>query len=204
VSIVDELEGRGRGDASDGELDPDDPAGWLSLDYVHDQIQRQLEAQSDLWDEVDGRLRLILGVIGIVFAASATFQRQVTAGGTAQIPFVVGSLVALAVVCFLIAGAIVAIAYWPQKFDRPPDPVGLRDRWLTADPRRVKLIVTDSIRDAYNENEDVIKRKNQAFKVAFVLTAVATGMLGVALITQVTCQTVAPPWSWWPLGRSGC
>ena len=124
--------------------------------------------------------------------------------GTAQIPFVVGLLVALAVVVFLIAGAIVAIAYWPQEFNRPPDPVDLRKRWLTTDPRRVKLIVTDSIREAYNDNEDVIERKSRAFEVAFVLTAVATGMLGVALVAQVTCQTVAPPWGWWPLGRGGC
>ncbi|MBA2447705.1 MAG: hypothetical protein H0V51_06735, partial [Chloroflexi bacterium] len=144
-----------------------------------------IDAQSDLWDVVDGRLRLILGVIGIVFAASATFQRQVTAGGTAQIPFWIGAAVVGAVVLFLVAGGIVAVAYWPQKFNRPPDPLDLRGRWLTTDPRQVKLIVIDSILDAYNDNEDVIERKNLAFKIAFVLTAVATGLLGVALMAQV-------------------
>ena len=76
--------------AGEEEIDPDDPANWLSLDYIHDQVQQLHKAQSDLWYAVDGRLRLILGVIGIVFAASATFQRQVTAGGTAQIPFALG------------------------------------------------------------------------------------------------------------------
>lgn len=204
VAAVDEHETRSRAAAPLDEIDPDDPATWLSLDYIHDQVQAQLAAQSDLWDAVDGRLRLILGVIGIVFAASATFQRQVTVGGTAQVPFVVGLLVALAVVVFLLAGSIVSIAYWPQEFNRPPDPIDLRERWLTTDPKQVKLIVMDSIREAYNDNEDVIERKSRAFKVAFVLTAAATGMLGAALVAQVTCQTVAPPWGWWPLGRGGC
>jgi len=191
-------------EAAEAEIDPDDPDNWLSLDYIHDQVQEQLKAQSDLWDAVDGRLRLILGVIGIVFAASATFQRQVTAGGAAQIPFALGVLVSVAVVLFFVAGSIVALAYWPQKFNRPPDPIDLRERWLTTDPNLVKLIVTDSIREAYNDNEDVIERKNFAFKVAFVLTAVATGVLGAALVLQVACQTVAPPWGWWPLGHTGC
>jgi len=55
-----------------------------------------------------------------------------------------------------------------------------------------------------NDNEDVIERKNLAFKIAFVLTAMATGLLGVALMAQVACQTVALPGDWWPLGHQGC
>ena len=54
-----------------------------------------------------------------------------------------------------------------------------------------------------NDNEDVIERKNLAFKIAFVLTAVATGLLGIALMAQVACQTVALPGDWWPLGHQG-
>lgn len=190
--------------AETAEIDPDDPENWLSLDYVHEQIQEQLKAQSALWDEVDARLRLILGVIGIVFAASATFQRQVTVGGTVQIPFWIGLLVGMAVALYLVAGAVVAIAYWPQKFNRPPDPIDLRNRWLTTDPREVKLIVIDSILDAYNDNEDVIERKSRAFKVSFAMTAGATAMMGLALIAQVSCQTVAPAWKLWPFQSSGC
>jgi hypothetical protein len=35
-------------EAPPSELDPEDPASWLSLDYIHDQVAAQLEAQSDL------------------------------------------------------------------------------------------------------------------------------------------------------------
>ncbi len=187
-----------------GELDPDDPASWLSLDYVHDQVQAQLEEQSELWDTVDGRLRLILGVISIVFAAAAAFQRASPAAGGAPLPFWVGAAAIGAVSLFLAAAGIVAWAYWPTDFDRPPKPHELRELYLTTDPREVKLIVIDITLLAYTGNQAIIERKNRAFKRAFGLTAAATILLGLAFMGQVACQTAAPTWWWWPLGRSGC
>jgi hypothetical protein len=186
------------------DLDPDDPRSWLSLDYVHDQVQTQLDEQSKLWDAVDGRLRLILGVISIVFAAAAAFQRSLPATGGSPLPFVVGAGAISAVSLFLIAAGIVAWAYWPTDFDRPPKPHELRNHYLTTDPREVKLIVIDSTLLAYTGNQRIIERKNRAFKVAFGLTAVATILLGTAFIGQVACQTAAPLWLWWPFERTGC
>jgi hypothetical protein len=86
-------------------IDPESRDSWRSLDYVHDQVVDQLEAQSDRWDVVDGRLRLILGVIGIVFAAAAAFQRGLASGAAAvaplQISFWIVAAVVGAVVLFL-------------------------------------------------------------------------------------------------------
>lgn len=186
------------------DFDPDDPKAWLSLDYVHDQVQSQLEEQSKLWDTVDGRLRLILGVISIVFAAAAAFQRSSPGSGGAPLPFVVGAGAIGAVSLFLIAAAIVAWAYWPTDFDRPPKPHELRNLYLTTDPKEVKLIVIDIMLLAYTGNQAIIERKNSAFKLAFGLTAIATIMLGVAFLGQVACQTAAPHWLWWPFERTGC
>jgi hypothetical protein len=186
------------------ELDPDDPKSWLSLDYVHDQVQAQLDEQSKLWDTVDGRLRLILGVISIVFAAAAALQRSSPASGGAPLPFVIGAGAIGAVLLFLVAAAIVAWAYWPTDFDRPPKPHELRELYLTTDSQEVKLIVIDIILLAYTGNQAIIKRKNLAFKVAFALTGIATILLGGAFMGQVACQTAAPFWVWWPLGRAGC
>src|SRR5438270_6647328 len=50
--------------------DPEDPASWIGLDYVHKLMLAKSEQQLKLWEEADGRLRLILGVIGIVFAVT--------------------------------------------------------------------------------------------------------------------------------------
>lgn len=172
------------------DLDPDDPRSWLSLDYVHDQVQSQLEEQSKLWDTVDGRLRLILGVISIVFAAAAAFQRSSPTSGGALLPFMVGAGAVAAVSLFLIAAGIVAWAYWPTDFDRPPKPHELRNLYLTTDPREVKLIVIDITLLAYTGNQVIIERKNLAFKVAFALTAIATILLGLAF--TAACVTLDP------------
>jgi hypothetical protein len=195
------LPARWRESALINQGDGDDPANWLSLDYVHEQVQAQLKAQEVIWEAVDGRLRLILGVIGIVFAAAAAFQRA--AGGGPLLPFWVGAGVSLAVSLFLLAAIIAGVSYWPYDFDRPPQPHRLRERYLTTDPREVMLAVVDTILVAYTNNAAVIERKNLAFKRAFVLTATATALLGIALAIQVACQTASPDW-WWPWPRSGC
>lgn len=178
--------------------DPESPDAWLSLEYVHEQVLAQLAAQSDTWDVVDGRLRLILGFIGIVFAAAVGLQRgpsPAVAQGVAieppLLPFWVGALTIGAVFVYLAAGAIVAWVYWPTNFDRPPRPSSLRDQYLTTDPRETRLIVVDSIIEAYNRNESVLARKTFAFKVAFVLTSLATALMGSAVTAQIALQTRA-------------
>jgi hypothetical protein len=183
--------------------DVEDPETWLSLDYIHEQVQAQLELQSKDWEAVDARLRLILGVISIVFAAAAAFQRAASASGGAPLPFAVGATAILAVIFFLAAAVVATLAYWPSDFDRPPKPHELRELYLTTDPREVKLTVIDSILLAYTGNQEIIERKIIAFKRAFWLTAVASSLLGVALVVQVAYQTAAPPWSWWPFAQPG-
>lgn len=131
-------------------------------------------------------MRLILGVIGIVFAAALGLQR-----GSAPIPFWVGAPAALAIALFLLAAIVAAWAYWPSPFDRPPDPFSLRSEYLTTDPRITKLEVIDTIAQAYNKNQRVIDRKNLAFKIAFGLVGPATVLLGAAIVAQVAWQTTA-------------
>jgi hypothetical protein len=190
-------------------LDPNDPAAWLSLDYIHNEVRAQLEAQAQLWEVVDGRLRLILGVITVVFAVGgALFQRtswQAPSGG-APFPFIVGACAVIAIILFLGAAGVVAVAYWPSGFDRPPAPQPLVDAYLDIDPREVKRAVVDMMVVAYTGNEQIIARKNTAFKLAFVLTALATGLLGIGLLFQFSCETSAPSWlgDWWLFGASGC
>ncbi|MFN8526867.1 MAG: hypothetical protein U0821_27500 [Chloroflexota bacterium] len=194
-----------RGGAAAVDLeDVENPETWHSLDYVHDQVQAQLTAQAALWESVDGRLRLILGLIGIVFAATAAVQRGPTQGAGGQLPLAVGVGATLAVVLFLLAAIIVAVAYWPANFDRPPNPAALRQQYLTADARETKLAVIDSCILAYNTNQVVIQRKNEAFKRAFLLTAIATVLLGVAFALQTACQTADPGWRWWGWVRTHC
>src|SRR5215210_3574934 len=81
----------------------ENPRNWRSLDYIDERIRGELDAQSKDWDDIDGRLRLILGVIGIVFAAALGFQRA-----QRDIPFPVGLLTVYAILAFLLAASLVA------------------------------------------------------------------------------------------------
>ena len=162
----------------------ENPRTWKSLDYVHERVTKELEAQSKDWDDIDGRLRLILGVIGIVFAAALGFQRAQT-----QIPFIVGFLTLLAILAFLLAAGLVAVVYRPMDLDRPPKPSSLRQRYLLRAPEESKLAVIDSIIEAYNSNVAIIDRKTRVFIWAFWISAGATVLMGVAIMLQVAVQT---------------
>lgn len=71
---------------------PENPANWLSLDYVHDRVLEQLDAQNDRWETADGRLRLILGLIGVVFAVTIGLVPKTASSVSEQVtlPFWVG------------------------------------------------------------------------------------------------------------------
>jgi hypothetical protein len=173
-------------------FDPLDPDNWVSLDYIEEVLQDRMERQSDAWDLVDGRLRLILGVVGIIFAAVLGFQR-----GATQLDYHVTLLVNLAVLLFLMAGIIAAIAYWPGDFNWPPDPEDFR-RYLTTDPRRVKLWLVDSlIYRGYNRNEVYMLWKGRAFRASFVLTVLAVAALAAALMNHIMGQSKDPNCTAW-------
>jgi hypothetical protein len=170
---------------------PENPANWLSLDYVHDRILEQLDAQNARWEAADGRLRLILGLISVVFAVTIGLVPKTASAATEQVylPFWVGAPPIAATGVFLTAGLIAVSAYWPMKFSRPPAPDELRDKYLTTDPSITKLETIDTILLAYSRNEVVLTFKFLAFKIAVILTTVATGLFGGAAIIQLLLVT---------------
>jgi hypothetical protein len=181
--------------------DPENPDNWYGLDYVHDRISVQLQEQSRLWQTVDGGARLILGAIGVVFAAtlgllprgSATVS---TPSGPVQeflfLPFWVGALAISAIGLFSLAGLLAMVAYWPRTFSSPPAPDSLR-KYVTSDEREIKLIVVDEMLNAYAANSVWLARKLQLFSWALVFAALAAGVLGISVIIEVLQLTRA--WS---------
>jgi hypothetical protein len=181
------------------EIDPEDPDNWLGLEYLEEQVATQLKQQYGIWDAVDARLRLILGVISLVFAVSVGFQRS-----QGSLSLQVGFYAILAIIIYILAAALVALAYWPRDFDWPPNPAGLRGL-IMNDPRETKLAVVDSIIAAYNLNGRVIEFKVAVFKWAFLLTAVATTCLSIAIGHSIWGQTTgmgAPPPTPQPTGTA--
>jgi hypothetical protein len=173
--------------------DPENPDNWYGLDYVHDRISSQLQEQSKLYEEVDGRLRLILGVIGVVFAATLGLLPRgtttvITPAGPIQepvyLPFWVGALAIVAIVVFSLAGLVALVGYWPRAFSWPPAPQSL-PKYITSDEREIKLVVVDEMLNAYTANSEWLVRKIRLFQLAFALAALAAGILGASVTIEV-------------------
>lgn len=176
------------------------------LDYIHERVLAELDAQESRWRDIDDRLRLILGVIGIVLAVGAGFVRSSMpaflpspAPGSAPatiifLPFWVGTSVIVAVILYLIAGGMVAWAYQFQGFDRPIRPARMGQYLLRdgMEAREAKEYVVGTIIQAYSLNQDIINAKVAWFNRAFLLTGVATGVLGTGVVAQLAFLTI--PW----------
>ena len=163
-----------------------------SFDFIFTQVVHQLEFQNQLWDVVDGRLRLVLGVIGIILAALLQGLTRGLEPPHQPLAFTTGAAAILAVLLFLVAGAVVAVAYWPREFDRPPKPRGLVDYYQDKTGLETRAAVLGTMLAAYDSNAKVIEQKMRAFRWAFVLTAAAVGLLGVAVVSDIAVHT-APP-----------
>jgi hypothetical protein len=163
-----------------------------SFDFIFDQVVEQLRIQDRLWDAVDGRLRLILGVIGIILAAMLQGLTRGLEPPHQPLAFITGASAGLAVGLFLVAGATVAWAYRPREFDWPPKPQGLADFYRDKTRLETRAAVLGTMLAAYDANARVIRQKVRAFKAGFVLSAAAVGLLGVAIVSDIALHT-APP-----------
>jgi hypothetical protein len=166
--------------------DPENPANWIGLNYVHERLDAQLSTQARLWDEADGRLRTILGIIGVVFAATLGLLPRgasLSSAGTvdqASVSYLVGAPAQLAILLYFAAGLCALIGYWPRSFNWPPAPESLR-KYVTTDERIIKLYVFDRMLLAFDQNAKRIGLKFRLFQVAVVISTMATGLLGVAV-----------------------
>jgi hypothetical protein len=173
-------------------MNPEDPANWHSLNDVYERVLAQLDAQNDRWESIDGRLRVILGLIGVVFAISSSFAARGTGGPPGEptlLPFWVGTLLIAGLALYFTGGLIALTAYWPLTFHRPPQPADLRNEYLTTDPRITRLEIVDTILLVYPSNEHALQVKFRAYRFALVLTTMATGLFGAAVIIQLLMIT---------------
>jgi hypothetical protein len=181
-------------------INPEDPSSWIGIDFVFTEVSAQLTQQQKLWEEADARLRLILGVISIVFAVTLGLIPRGTVTVPASdgrllnepmyLPFFVGTLAILGLCLFGLAGFIVVVAYWPRNFSWPPRPESIRE-YVTTDEREIKLTVLDTMLDAYEANAVWVGRKFLAFRWALVLAGIATGLLGASVIIDLAQLTRA-------------
>lgn len=165
------------------------PEALQSLDLVAAHVERQLDVQWELWDSVDVRLRLLLGLAGAILVATSAF----VAGADELNVFSRGLLIA-SVVVMLLASAVTGLAWLPREFDRPPKPETLRQRYLNRPGTDLQLAVVDSMVKAYNNNEKKIDEKLGAFRNSIRILAIGVLLFAsVAIIEVVSNETTDIP-----------
>jgi hypothetical protein len=152
-----------------------------SLELVLEQVEKQLHLQWQHWEQVDGRLRLLLGFVGAIFVAILAF-----AGRGDPLPRAATGL-ALASISLLIASGVIAgLAWLPREFQLPPNPRALREDYVVRSVAETKLAVVDIMVEAYDKNQRSIEEKLGAFRSAAALFAAAVGLIAVAAAVALT------------------
>jgi hypothetical protein len=151
-----------------------------SLELVATHAEKQLDSQWDHWDQVDGRLRLLLGFVGAIFVATLAFANS--ASDTSSLA---KALLISAIVVLIVSGIIATAAWSPRKFDRPPNPAVLRDKYLTSPRDETRLVVLDTMLEAYNENQRRIDEKLVGFRNAMLVLGIAIVLIAVAGIIEI-------------------
>jgi hypothetical protein len=151
-----------------------------SLDLVFDEVNRQLDLQWQVWEAVDGRLRLLLGFIGAVFVAALAFS-----GPDRDMSDLTKVVLVVAFVTLLTSGTVATLAWLPGKFDRPPKPSTLRDDYLTSTPDITRLTVLDTMLDAYSENQRRIDEKLAGFRNAGLALGISILFIATGAIIEL-------------------
>ena len=151
-----------------------------SLELVLEHVDRQLDLQWQHWEDVDARLRLLLGFAGAIFVATLAFVSREDALSRAATGLALASIGLL-----MMSGIVAGLAWLPRHFDRPPSPLGLREDYVGRPVGETRLAIVDAIVDAYNKNEIAIGEKLGAFRTAAVLFAGAVGLIAVASVVAL-------------------
>jgi len=83
------------------------------------------------------------------------------------------------------SGFVAALGWLPREFDRPPEPGALRDGYLIKLQAETKLLILDTMVEAYDSNERAINEKLGSFRSAAVVFGVAVFLIGISAISEI-------------------
>lgn len=152
----------------------DDSAALDHIGWMLDELRKSLDAQWALWQDLDQRLRFLMGLTGAIITLSVTLGLGRGARGPVSL------------LCIWLAGGYILTAlyflgwaYRPRDFYRPPDPISFIEDSLDIPTLPAKLDLVILLSEAYNANQVVVDRVSRRSKFAFLLLVIA-GVFAVA------------------------
>jgi hypothetical protein len=153
---------------------------WASIDVIYELALREQDAQIAAWEEADGRLRLLLGFIGVIFAGALGVLGNLKPEAWLARPFA-----GLAICALVLTGLLVFQAYRPRRLHRPPNIQELRINYLTRSPAETKREIIDQLLQVYNLNQDVIAEKLRIYDRAQSLFFGSIVLLAIAILIRL-------------------
>jgi hypothetical protein len=146
---------------------------YPSLDIVLELVRGHLRQQFSLSEHVDRRIEILLGLIGVTFAALLGF-------GTEKLSSLGEYLLAIGVVLLSVASVLSLIAWWPRNMDNPPNLVNLVEKYTAEPMEKTKSDLAEVMAEAYVNNEARLKSRIDWLTSAYISTFM--GFLALAAV----------------------
>ena len=158
-----------------------DPDEWVSIDYVHDQVEAMMSRQWDAFAAWERRFGQILAFASALTVAGIVFlpERIATGPATTGLTFI-GLAILLASCLVTLFGLI------PKGWRSAPDPRTLRSDFLGTDSRELRLMITDTRIELFELNEKHLKSQLWRFGLSVALL-----ILGILLLLVATVMSEA-------------
>jgi hypothetical protein len=151
----------------------------LSLDVVLSETKAAVDDQSARISSLDTRLGVLLGLSGVILAALLSFPSIRCVDITTK------SLLITAVVLILVSLLSATWGYWIRKYKAPPDPMALREFYLTEEPEKSKLAILDYLSSVYAWNQPIIEGKVKYTRISFGSVLTGTIIIGVTILINM-------------------
>jgi hypothetical protein len=124
-----------------------------SLDFIFDEVSRQIDSQSSRIDALNEKASIILGFSGVIL--TLLMSSAATIALKSWITFI-----SICIAAFLAAVTMVtsALAYGIRKYRLDPDPESLAKGYLDQPLDVVKLQVLSNKIETYKKNERIVDR----------------------------------------------
>ena len=152
-----------------------DPNEWVSIDYVHDQVEAMMSRQWDAFETMERRFAQVLAFVSALTVAGIAFlpERIATDISTRWVTFV-------GLLFLLFSGGVALWGFLPRRWTSAPNPHTLRSKYLTTNAREVRLVVTDSRIVDFERNKKSLDRQVWLFRASVALLFTGTLLFVVA------------------------